>query len=204
MGTGGSRYGAGRPAYRRKCERSMPFDIRKVARSGRLTPGQYFSWQWTSDGERVGSVSVRSEVGRVVLSYQRTYNGEAQQVECALLLTACAGGYGPRPMFRCPCCARRCAVVYFGGNAFACRKCLKLVYASEGEDAMGRLWRKQQKIEGRLLDGDSYYQKPKGMHWRTFNRLADKIDEIEQQKDVVCFARLGPLLMRSGFKLSDL
>lgn len=182
----------------------MPFDIRKVARSGRLTPGQHFSWHWTSDGERVGSISVRSETDRMVLSYQRTYNGESQQVECRLWLAACAGGYGSRPMFRCPCCARRCAVVYFGGNTFACRKCLRLVYLSEAEDAMGRLWRKQRKIEARLLDGDSCYQKPKGMHWRTFNRLADKIDEIEQQKDMACFAHLAPLLMRSGFNLADI
>lgn len=204
MGTGGSRFGAGRPAYRRKCEQSMPFDIRKVARIGRLTPGQHFSWQWSSDGERVGSVYVRSEDDRLILSYQRTYNGETQQVECRLWLAACAGGFGPRPMFRCPCCGRRCAVVYFGGTAFACRKCLKLVYISEGQDPMGRLWIKQRKIESRLIDGDTHYQKPKGMHWRTFNRLADKIDEIEQQKDLVCFARIGPLLMRSGLKFSDL
>lgn len=181
----------------------MPFDIRKLARIGRLTPGQYFSWQWTSDGEPVGSVSVRSEVNRVVLSYQRTINGEAQQMECTLWIKRCAGGYGTRPMFTCPRCGKRCAVVYFGGNGWACRKCLRLVYLSEAEDAMGRLWRKQRKIEGRLLDGENYYQKPKGMHWRTFNQLTDKIDKIEQQKDMACFAHLGPLLMRSGLKLSD-
>lgn len=181
----------------------MPFDIRQVARSGRLTPGQYFSWQWTSDGERVGSVSVRSEADRMVLSYQRTYNGESQQVECRLWLAACAGGYGPRPMLCCPSCSRRCAVVYFGGNAFACRKCLKLVYLSEGEDAMGRLWRKQRKIESRLIDGGSRYLKPKGMHWRTFNRLADRIDEIEQQKDATFLIRAGALLARIGWPSKD-
>lgn len=140
----------------------------------------------------------------MILSYQRTYNGESQRVECCLWLAACAGGYGPRPMFRCPCCARRCAVVYFGGNAFACRKCLRLVYLSEAEDAMGRLWRKQRKMESRLEDGGSHYQKPKGMHWRTFNRLADKIDEIERDKDRTFLISAGALLARMGLKLDDL
>jgi hypothetical protein len=182
----------------------MAFDIRQLARKGLLRPGNSFPYSWHSGGDLVGSISVQVDHDRVNLSYQRTINGEAQQVKCGLWITACPGGFGPRKMFLCPCCGKRCAVVYFGGNAFACRKCLKLVYLSEGEDAMGRLWRKQQKIESRLLDGDSHYQRPKGMHWRTFNRLADKIDAIEQQKDVVCFAHLAPLLMRSGLKLSDL
>lgn len=204
MGTGGSRYGAGRPGWRRKCEQSMPFDIRKVARCGRLTPGQYYSWHWSSDGERVGSVSVRTEVDRVIVSYHRTRNGQTHPFECALLIQRSAGGYGSRPVFTCPSCRKRCAVVYFGGNAFACRTCLKLVYASEAEDLMGRLWRKQRKIESRLLDGDDCYQKPKGMHWRTFNRLADEIDEIEQQKDIACFSSLAPLLMRSGLDLAGI
>jgi hypothetical protein len=107
-------------------------------------------------------------------------------------------------MFRCPCCAKKCAVVYFGGNTFACRKCLKLVYISEGQDPMGRLWSKQRKIESRLIDGDMHYQKPKGTHWRTFNRLADKIDEIEQQKDAVFLICAGALLARMGLKPEEL
>ncbi len=69
---------------------------------------------------------------------------------------------------------------------------------------MGRLWRKQRKIERRLIYDGSYYQKPKGMHWRTFKRLTDKVDEIEEQKDIVCLSRLGPFMMRSGFSLADI
>jgi len=95
-------------------------------------------------------------------------------------------------------------VVYFGGNAFACRKCLRLVYLGEAEDAKGRLWRKQRKIENCLIDGGSCYQKPKGMHWRTFNRLADKIDEIERDKDRAFLTSANALFARMGLNPADL
>lgn len=207
MGTGGSRYGAGRPGWRRKCEQSMAFDIRQVPRRGLLKAGQNFSWYWSSGGDRVGSVSVRVEHARVILSYQRTSNGEAQQLECSLWIERCAGGYGPRQMFICPRCGKRCAVVYFGGNSFACRKCLKLVYLSEAEDAIGRLWRKQRKIERRLAGRDddwNGWRKPKGMHQVTFDRLRKKIDQIEQEKDMAFFTHALPILRRFGLSLSGL
>lgn len=71
-------------------------------------------------------------------------------------------------------------------------------YLSEAEDAMGRLWWKQRKIESRLEDGDSHYQKPKWMHWRTFNRLADKINEVERDKDRAFLISAGALFARMG------
>lgn len=207
MGTGGSRYGAGRPGWRRKCEQSMAFDIRQIARRGLLDAGNCFAWHWSSGGDPVGSVSVRVESDRVILSYQRTSDGESQQVECGLWMERCNGGYGSRRMFVCPRCGKRCAVVYFAGNYFACRKCLRLAYLSEAEDSMSRLWRKQRRIERRLAgeagewDG---WRKPKGMHQVTFDRLRGKIDQIEQAKDRAFVAHMSPLLMRLGLNLSDL
>src|SRR5215469_2758284 len=38
MGTGGSRFGSGRPGWRRKCEHLLALDVRVLARRGRLTP----------------------------------------------------------------------------------------------------------------------------------------------------------------------
>lgn len=54
---------------------------------------------------------------------------------------------------------------------------------SEAESSMDRLWRKQGKLEKRL--GQDYEKKPKGMHWQTYERLADHIDDIEQEKDAL-------------------
>ena len=73
-------------------------------------------------------------------------------------------------------------MVYFGakGGRYACRMCLRLAYLSEAQDGMGRMWRKQGKLEARLgEDGE----KPKGMHWKTYERINDQIDDVEQAKD---------------------
>jgi len=58
MGTGGVRYGAGRPGWKRKAEQSMAFDVRQIAKKGLLRPG-VFSWHWSNNyGEKVGSQSL--------------------------------------------------------------------------------------------------------------------------------------------------
>ena len=112
-------------------------------------------------------------------------------ISCSLSLdeTPCNFG-GHRPWFRCPQCGRRCALVYFAapGGHYAGRKCLQLSYLSEAEDVTGRLWRKQSKLESRLgPDGE----KPKGMHWRTWERIDRQIADIERRKDMTLLDRLG-------------
>ena len=194
MAKGGMRYGAGRPGWKRKAEASTAFDIRHIARKGYLRGNAWFTWVWTNSysGEVVGRVSVRvsDDPERVVLSYQWTpYDSDPQSVECTLRVnrTACTYG-GNRPWFLCPQCGQRCAVVYFGarGGRYACRKCVRVAYCSQSEDVMARAWRKQGKIEKRLAGGEGEWngwQRPKGMHHKTFHRLLDKIDASEQQKD---------------------
>ena len=56
---------------------------------------------------------------------------------------------------------------------------------------MGRAWRKQCKLEKHLIDG---WRKPKGMHWKTCDRLREGINECEMQKDIalmIGIKRLG-------------
>jgi hypothetical protein len=66
--------------------------------------------------------------------------------------TACYLG-GARARWRCPWCGRRVALLYVA-NVIALRRGLRLVYASQSEDAMTRTWRKQLTIERRLSCGD--------------------------------------------------
>jgi hypothetical protein len=186
MGTGGSRYGAGRPGWRRKCEQKLSFDIRRLQRKGCLAPGQYFSWSWSRGDEPAGSVSVTTSDQAVTLNYSWTpYGQESRNITCRLSLTRTPCHYGnTRPWFICPDCGRRCAVVYGlsrRGN-FACRACQRLAYSSEAEAPMDRLWRKQSRLEARLIeDGD----RPTRMHQRTFERLWERIGEIEEQRDTL-------------------
>jgi len=52
---------------------------------------------------------------------------------------------------------------------------------SEAEDACGRLWRQQSKLEGRLTQNG---RKPKWMRARTFERFYERIDAVEEARDL--------------------
>jgi hypothetical protein len=88
-----------------------------------------------------------------------------------------------------------------GDGYFECRCCLKLANSSEVEDSTSRLWRKQRKLEGRLIDD---YQKPRWMRLRTYERIWAQIDEIEERKDMACLQGVLRIMRRGGLTLADL
>ena len=153
-------------------------DVRRWKRDGLLTPHQSFGWQWSRHGEVVASIRVRTEPHRVMLTYRhRSGGGDWKDESYPVYLdwTACNLG-GQRPWFLCPTrgCGRRVAILY-GGGIFACRHCYQLAYPSQREKAMDRAARRADRIrerlgwEGGVLNGEGW--KPKGMHWRTFEKL---------------------------------
>jgi hypothetical protein len=181
---GGNRYGAGRPGRRRKCEYALPFDIRRLRRIGRLSAGQSFGWRWSRDGEEFASIGVKTLADAIELDYSWAPSGENRRhILCVarLTFTPCRFG-GKRSWFLCPECWRRCEVLYGvtrRGN-FACRVCQRLAYASEAESPIDRCWRQQRKLEAQLTEHGG---PPKGMHRKTFERICERIDAIEQRKD---------------------
>lgn len=96
-----------------------------------------------------------------------------------VLATACNYG-GERQWFGCPNCGWRVAILYLRAARFACRSCQRVTYASQSEDALGRLWRKQSKAEAKLEEN---LRRPKGMHRRTRERLLDVIYACEEARD---------------------
>lgn len=203
MGTGGSRYGAGRPGWRRKCEHLLRLDIRALSHLGSLSPGMY-SWSWSRGDEPAGNISIRVSEDRAQLMYKWTpHGGVPLSFDYPVWIdrTACHYG-GSRPWFRCPRCYWRCAVLYGieSDGKFGCRRCMRLAYSSEVEDALGRMWRKQKKLEGRLADN---HQRPRGMRQRTYNRILERIERVEEAKHaafclyaMASLERLGPYAAR--------
>jgi hypothetical protein len=164
-------------------------DVRRWQRDGLLIPGSSSSWQWSRNGQKVADIGVRVETKRVFLTYRYRRNGdewESLNYPVSLDTTRCNYG-GSRYWFRCPAvgCGRRVALLYLGGRYFACRHCYQLAYASQQEALHDRLTRRADKIRKRLewepgiLNGSG--EKPKGMHWRTFERLSNEAEEVTEQ-----------------------
>lgn len=172
-------------------------DIRRLKRDGLLTPGRGFGWHWTVNGNEVASIQMRTQADRVILNYRsRSNGGEWQPREYPVYLewTRLHLG-GRRVWFLCPRgCGRRVAIL-FGGSIFACRHCHQLAYACQREKGDDRAMRRADTIRRRLgweagianLEGG----KPKGMHWRTFERLKAEHDAFAEASWMGMAERLG-------------
>lgn len=187
MGRGGTRWGAGRPGWRAKAEQSLSLDVRVLARR-RLLSHCFYTWRWrnTETGEEVGSIGITAQAGELVIRFR----GGDQVVEQRVLLekTECHFG-GARSWFRCPQCHQRVALIYSLGGRFGCRSCRRIAYSSQSEDVVARDWRKQQKLERKLGDD---WQRPKGMHRTTYERLIASLLRCEERRELA----IGSLLKR--------
>jgi len=147
----------------------------------------------------------------VLLKYRsRSFGEDWSDVEqrVAVVWTPCRFG-GERPWFVCSVasngvyCGRRVIKLYGAGRLFACRHCYRLAYASQLESAQQRgLW-KSQKIRMRLGGSasmlDEFPEKPKGMHWRTYNRLRRMHDKAEERSNIGLVSFVNRLSRRSQF-----
>jgi hypothetical protein len=153
-------------------------DIRYMRRRGLLKSSHFGTLSWSRpNGERTGWIRYQALDDRLVLMYRYRKSGdEWQGVEESISFdwTPCNYG-GNRCWFLCPRCSRRVAVLYGLGPRFLCRHCYRLPYASQQENSIDRLKRKARKIRESLGAsnnlGDPVWEKPKGMHWRMFERL---------------------------------
>ena len=180
--------GSGRPSGfgRDKVENCRSIDVNRLQREGCLRPGWSGGWQWSRDGEKVASITLRAEANRLHLSYRvRARGDEWQDVDEAVHITrvVCRFG-GVRPYFVCPgvvngtACGRRVAKLYGAGRYFVCRHCYRLSYASQSEGEWDRAVRRVSKIRQRLggepYASDIFPKRPNGMWRRTYERLRQR------------------------------
>ncbi len=183
-------FGSGRKFGASVTEDYRQIDIRRWQREGLLFPGNYINWQWFQSGEKVASIGVKVETGQLRFIYSHCDNNsddwESVNYPVKLQTTDCHYG-GVRYWFSCPStgCGRRVAMLYAGSKYFACRHCYQLAYKSQRETDEDRLIRKNNKIRQKLgwkpgiLNGKGW--KPKGMHWKTFERLQWEHDVYAQR-----------------------
>jgi hypothetical protein len=159
----------------------LRLDVRELARSGALAPGNQSISQWTRDGRPAGSVGLQAEAQALVLVYAakglQDLDWTPIRERIDLATTPCQYG-GERPWFVCPSCQQRRAVLYLVGDRFRCRCCHDLVYSSTRVTPGARAQRRADAVRAQLGDGSGRripglvdLPKPKGMHWRTYRRL---------------------------------
>jgi len=165
-----------------RAEDCRSLDVRRWQREGFLDPGRFFGWAWHREGREVSSISAAVLRGAVKLSYSIGLEGSKEDIRYTVPLTwtPCNFG-GSRPWFVCPgvvkgvSCGRRVAKLYLKNRYFLCRYCHDLTYTSRQETgwyaALRRCQRIRQKLGASVNMTESFPNKPKGMHNRTYRRL---------------------------------
>lgn len=155
-------------------------DVRKLQRGGLLASDRSFGWNWYSNGEKVASIQIHTQPDSVILDYRHRKGNEELKVQYyPVMLDWAECNYGgKRAWFLCPVigCGRRVAMLYLGrSGVFACRHCYKLVYECQRETAADRYVRKADRVRDKLWQKHGTLNpigvKPKGMHWKTYQRL---------------------------------
>ena len=184
----------------------IALDVLFLNRKGGLKPGSGLTWTWSRNGEPFASIVSTAYAEHIVLIYSSTRKGEPRQdhqYSVAVEWTPCFFG-GSRPWFHCPRCGRRVRKLY-AGTIFYCRDCHHLAYEVQRESETSRMRRRADKIRDRLgwnSDGPGDgWRKPKGMHWKTFSRLAQEADRRESEIDVAFTKRMCSIL---GWSFEDI
>jgi hypothetical protein len=183
-------------------EECRSLDVRKLYHEGLLKPGHRFTSSWSRAGREItsigGVVLGSSRPERVVLLFRHRSGPSAEWEDVQELVeldwTPCNFG-GERPWFLCPGtvngvgCGRRVAVLHAAGKYFLCRHCYDLTYQSQRDNKMYRALHRAQNIREYLGGSPNMLQpfpeKPKGMHWSTYERLWWEHHEAEMEQ-LVC------------------
>jgi hypothetical protein len=174
-------YGSGR-RYRRDTKTTtdavrLKLDIRVLCQRGLALGQGSCVLSWTQSDREVGSIQCDIGESQLLFSYnQQVGNNPSRDVTEVVLIDRTPCHYGRfRLWFLCPKCDRRVAILFFVHTRFLCRYCHRLSYSSQNEDVLARMKRRTWKIRGLLGASDNLtvaiWKKPKGMHWRTFERL---------------------------------
>jgi hypothetical protein len=182
----------------------LDFSINFLKRHNKLEEGMFCSGAitWSRGGNETGSIGYKIDtLDEYAPKVTLRYNHKDEPLEYPICLTTTTPNYGGvRWWFICPAngCSRRVGFLY-GGRIFACRHCYNLSYDSQNEAIHSRMLTKAQKIHKKLGGSGctmDYVSKPKGMHWKTYNRLKHKMDHYDNASMMMVAKKFG---MIDGF-----
>lgn len=157
----------------------LGLDIRRLKRQARLTAGTNCTVSWKA---RTYSAAIGLEAHANAVTLRYSANNKPQCYDIAVTTTLCHLG-GQRHWWLCPCCNRRCAILY-GGAVFVCRKCARLHYPIQHASDFDKAIIRAEAIRHRLgwIPGIAHGEgpKPKWMHWNTYRKLASQHEKHSQ------------------------
>lgn len=187
-------------ASRDTCESYTRIELPYLRKRGMLRPGYFGSLSWKRGGEPSGNIRFQMHESSMEVRYRYRKTGQAEwqavREHIPFAFTPQHLG-GQRRWFVCLSCRRRCTVLY-GGTHYRCRKCWNLAYQSQHEEPHDRALSQAQKLRQRLggspFTDEPFPEKPKGMHWRTYEKLKAKGEALDERSERAALARLGRLL----------
>jgi hypothetical protein len=163
-------FNSGRYGGKAKCEQFLFIDVRMLTRKNVLKNGHQLTGTWPN-GSKMG-ITVRTHS----IDLQYSIDGGSSNIyPISLDYTDCNYG-GQRAWFKCPRCGTRNAKLFVRSGRFACRSCHRLVYRTQVLDPIARNQHAYHRAQSKL---DEHEMKPKGMHWRTFDRICERMDLID-------------------------
>jgi len=182
---------------RETIDQMLRLDIRNLKKRSMLSTGRYLI-SWSQNNDEIcarAAIQVLAGKGMVVsCKWQSDTTGLWHDMERGVRFarTACSYG-GFRQWFVCPRCSRRLAVLVINPPHVVCRHCLDLSYACQNEHAMYRALRRRNKIGDRIGGSNPFDSssgtRPKGMHWKTFNRLQREYEIADELSETIFLDR---------------
>jgi len=183
-------------------EDGLSLDLCRLIRQKNIVPGSWVSgsliWRNVDTGEQTASIGyeanmIRPDDAWMRLHYRRDDTPEDYRVR----LTTTRPNYGGlRWWFVCPSRGTRAGKLHLpsGGNLFASRQAYGLAYRSQSEPVWDRQADRAHSLRRKLGGSPGFDQpfpdKPKGMHWKTYNRICEEIDMLEYQSMTTVLNRL--------------
>lgn len=178
----------------------LALDMRDFAQRVGLTAWASGAWCWTSGHGRESSIGYQVKPGEGVRLYYTVGKTEQLDYMVKVTTTPCNLG-GVRYWWLCPACNRRCRVLY-GGRRFLCRKCNPGAYyeTQKSKDLLTRIdneltaIRRRLKAKKTLASTAALPDRPKGMHFRTFLRFAQRYNDLQYYRVLsigIDVARMG-------------
>ena len=120
----------------------------------------------------------------VIVTYEvRTPSGQRRKAEFSIPIEETETAFGgARKWFTCLQCGSRCRIVYLRNSGPSCRVCCRAKYHSQSEAPRWRGLSRAQAIRRRLGGTgnmlEDFPPKPRAMHWRTYDAMKCRYDQV--------------------------